>query len=101
MKQKIDIDKFDGLRKRISEERRKQKTCITICSGTGCHAYGCVKVAQAFIREINKQNLQDSVEVKTTGCHGFRERGPIVVIKPPGIFSQRIQITHIKAVIAQ
>ena len=101
MKQKIDIDKFDGLRKRISEERQIKKTCITICSGTGCHAYGCVKVAQAFVKEIKKQNLQDSVEVKTTGCHGFCERGPIVVIQPQGIFYQRIQLKHIKEVISQ
>src|SRR4030065_1163811 len=101
MKQKIDIDKFDGLRKRISEERQIQKTCITICSGTGCHAYGCVKVAQAFVKEIKKQNLQDSFEVKTTGCHGFCERGPIVVIQPQGIFYQSIQLKHIKEVISQ
>ncbi len=101
MKQKVDIEKFDELRKRISEERQKQKTCITVCSGTGCHAYGCVKVAQAFIREIKEQKLQDSVEVRTTGCHGFCERGPIVVIQPQGIFYQRIQLKNIKEVISR
>ena len=52
-------------------------------------------------REIKKQNLQDSVGVRTTGCHGFCERGPIVVIQPDGIFYQRIQLKDVKEVISE
>ena len=99
MKQKIPINKIVEIRQEISRARKKQKTWITICGGTGCHAYGCIKVAQAFEREIKKQNLQDNVEVRTTGCHGFCERGPIVVIQPRGIFYQRIQLKDVKKVI--
>ena len=97
----INTTKLDKIRAEISELRKVQKTCITICGGTGCHAYGCLKVAEAFRDEIKKQNLQDSVDVKTTGCHGFCERGPIVVIQPEGIFYQRIQLSDIQAVISE
>jgi len=38
--------------------------------------------------------------VRTTGCHGFCERGPIVVIQPDGVFYQRIKLKDIKEVIA-
>jgi NADH-quinone oxidoreductase subunit F len=92
---------LDKIREEISESRKKRKTCITICGGTGCHAYGCLKVAQAFEDEIKNQRLQDSVDVRTTGCHGFCERGPIVVIQPDGVFYQRIKIKDIKEVIAE
>jgi NADH:ubiquinone oxidoreductase subunit F (NADH-binding)/(2Fe-2S) ferredoxin/Pyruvate/2-oxoacid:ferredoxin oxidoreductase delta subunit len=92
---------LDKIRDEISDSRKKQKTCITICGGTGCHAYGCLKVAQAFEEEIKKQKLQESVEVRTTGCHGFCERGPIVVIQPDGIFYQRIKLNDIQEVISE
>jgi NADH-quinone oxidoreductase subunit F len=101
MTKKVNIEKLKEIRIEISNARKKQKTCITVCGGTGCHAYGCIKVAQAFEREIKKRNLQDSVDVRTTGCHGFCERGPIVVIQPDGIFYQRIQLKDVKEVISE
>lgn len=97
----MNIKKLDELRKDILKSRKNGKSIITICSGTGCHAYGCQKVAQAFKDEIKNQNLQDVAEVRTTGCHGFCERGPIVVIQPEGIFYQRIQLKDIKEVISK
>ena len=99
--EEFDTTELNKLREEISESRKKRKTCITICGGTGCHAYGCLKVAQAFRDEIEKQGLQDLVDVRTTGCHGFCERGPIVVIQPKGIFYQRIKLEDIKEVIAK
>ncbi|MBL7082493.1 MAG: NADH-quinone oxidoreductase subunit NuoF [Candidatus Aminicenantes bacterium] len=97
----FDTSELDKIRAEVSESQMKQKTCITICGGTGCHAYGCLKVAEAFKEEIKRQNLQNKVDVRTTGCHGFCERGPIVVIQPEGIFYQRIQLNDIKEVISE
>ncbi len=101
MKDRITIDKLKDIKTEILDSRKDRKTYLTICGGTGCHAYGCLEVAEAFKKEIKKQNLQETVEVRTTGCHGFCERGPIVVIKPEGIFYQRIQLKDIKEVISE
>ncbi len=92
---------LDRLKEEILGSRKDQKTCITICGGTGCHAYGCLKVAQGFKEEIERQKLLDKVDVRTTGCHGFCERGPIVVIQPEGIFYQRIKLEDIQEVISE
>ena len=99
--EEFNTTELDKIREEISESRKKQKKCITICGGTGCHAYGCLKVAQAFEEEIRRQGLQDSVDVRTTGCHGFCERGPIVVIQPEGIFYQRIKLGDIQEVVSE
>lgn len=101
MKNSMNIKKLDEIRNKISDSRKNHKTYITVCGGTGCHAYGCMKVAQAFKEQIKKQNLQHTVDVRITGCHGFCERGPIVVIKPDGIFYQRTQIKDVKEVISE
>ncbi len=101
MMEEFNTTELNKIREEISESRKKRKKCVTVCGGTGCHAYGCLKVAQAFKDEIKKQNLQDVVDVRTTGCHGFCERGPIVVIQPEGIFYQRIKLEDIKEVISE
>ncbi len=101
MKPIVDFEKLKEIRAEILRDRKKRKRTITVCGGTGCHAYGCLKVAQAFQREIKKQRLQNSVEVRITGCHGFCERGPIVVIQPEGIFYQRIKLKDVKEVISK
>jgi NADH-quinone oxidoreductase subunit F len=92
---------LDRLRTEILESRKPQKRLITVCGGTGCHAYGCLNVAQGFRDEIQRQNLEDSVDVKTTGCHGFCERGPIVVIQPEGVFYQRVELKDIRDIVSE
>jgi NADH-quinone oxidoreductase subunit F len=58
---------------------------ITVCTGTGCCAYGAEGLADGFESEIQKRGLRRKVGLRRTGCHGFCERGPLVVIEPKGI----------------
>jgi NADH-quinone oxidoreductase subunit F len=76
---------LEELRKGIIDSRDPSKPCVTLCSGTGCHAYASEKVANTFVAELEQQGLSDKVDLKRTGCHGFCERGPIVVILPEEI----------------
>lgn len=71
-------------REQILSQRDPNKPCVTICSGTGCHVLGSDKVAEAFVSEISKNGLTAKVDVRRTGCHGFCERGPVVVMFPEG-----------------
>ena len=82
---------LEGLRQKILSKRDPNKPCITICSGTGCHAYGSEKVNAAFAEEIKKQRLKAEVDIRRTGCHGFCERGTLVVIYPEEICYVNVQ----------
>ena len=42
------------------------------------------------MEELGRQGLDKEVEVMRTGCHGFCERGPVVVIHPREIFYQQV-----------
>lgn len=64
---------------------------VLVCAGTGCVANRSLDVKDALEKEIAKQGLQDEVKVVTTGCQGFCERGPIVIVQPGEIFYQRIK----------
>ncbi len=81
---------LEQLRAKILSQRKSEKSCISICGGTGCHAYRCEEVAKAFKSEIKRQELSKQVELKVTGCHGFCEHGPLVVIYPEMIFYHRV-----------
>ena len=90
---------LDMLRTDIQSRAGQRTRMITICCGTGCLAYGGAKVAQAFKDEIKARGLDKEVAVKTTGCHGFCERGPLVVIRPEDILYQRVKPSDVATVI--
>ncbi|HHF42572.1 MAG: NADH-quinone oxidoreductase subunit NuoF [Candidatus Aminicenantes bacterium] len=93
------VTNIEKLKEKILRSRDKTKTWVTVCGGTGCQAYGCQKVVKAFQEEIKRLGLGDSVGVRTTGCHGFCERGPLVVIQPEGIFYQRVSVEDVPEII--
>ena len=92
---------LESLRKSILNRRDPDKPYIVICSGTGCHACGCEPLVQAFMQEIKKKKLEDKVDIKTTGCHGFCERGPITVIHPKGIFYQKVNADDAQEIVSE
>jgi NADH-quinone oxidoreductase subunit F len=92
---------LEALRKSVLAERDPAKAVITICNGTGCHAHGCKAVTDAFRDEVKKQKLTDKVDIRATGCHGFCERGPLVVIKPRDILYQRVRVKDVPAILSE
>jgi NADH-quinone oxidoreductase subunit F len=63
---------------------------IFVCQGTGCLSSGSDAVYEALKEEISRQGINHA-EVDFTGCHGFCEQGPNVVIEPEGIFYTHVQ----------
>ncbi len=79
------VDQLEELRQGIVSERDPGTPLITVCAGTGCLASGARDVIAAFHHEIEAQGLEVNLGFRSTGCHGFCERGPIVVIDPEEI----------------
>jgi len=92
---------FARLHQALRAGRDPNKLCVTVCSGTGCQAYGCQALTDAFRAELAQRGLTERVDLRTTGCHGFCERGPVVVIKPEGIFYERMQLKDVPDVVEQ
>jgi NADH:ubiquinone oxidoreductase subunit F (NADH-binding)/(2Fe-2S) ferredoxin/Pyruvate/2-oxoacid:ferredoxin oxidoreductase delta subunit len=67
------------------------KAEIRICAGTACHASGRVALRKAVEEELTTRKLAKKVRVIETGCHGFCELGPILVLKPQGLFYSRLK----------
>ena len=75
-----------ALQQQSQADQAKYKSSVTMCAGTACQACGCLPVAKAMEAELAKQELDGEVHFRTTGCHGFCEQGPLVIIEPGNIF---------------
>ncbi len=64
---------------------------VCVCIGTGCAAKGSRRVYELFCEAAKENGSQVKIEAKYVGCHGFCERGPIVVIQPGDIFYQGVE----------
>jgi NADH-quinone oxidoreductase subunit F len=80
------VSDVETLRKRLLKERKKSIATLSLCGGTGCQASNSRALIDAVKDQLVKQGVEKSVHVRTTGCHGFCEQGPIVVIEPGDIF---------------
>ena len=64
---------------------------VLICQGTGCASSKSEQIRIALEEEVKQSKLGD-VKVDFTGCHGFCQQGPIVVIEPEGIFYAHVKV---------
>jgi NADH:ubiquinone oxidoreductase subunit F (NADH-binding)/(2Fe-2S) ferredoxin len=92
---------LDAFRKSLLTSRSPAKTLITICAGTGCLAWGADSLVRGFRKEVKRRGLGEKVEVKGTGCHGFCERGPLVVIRPEMICYLNVKGKDIPEIISE
>ena len=80
------IRELDRLRQRLQTEQQKIQTTITTCAGTGCQASRSLAVIEALKVELSKNGYASTCRIRATGCHGFCEQGPIMVVDPGNIF---------------
>jgi NADH:ubiquinone oxidoreductase subunit F (NADH-binding)/(2Fe-2S) ferredoxin/Pyruvate/2-oxoacid:ferredoxin oxidoreductase delta subunit len=71
---------------------KQYRAHLLVCAGTGCVSCGAFKIKEALEKEIQKRKLQDEVLVIATGCNGFCERGPILMVHPDGVFYQQLRV---------
>jgi NADH-quinone oxidoreductase subunit F len=90
MEQIKSLEELEFLRQGLIAAQDKDRIIVTVCGGSGCLASGSAKVAERLGNAMAAEELDAKVEMKKTGCHGFCERGPIVVIEPAGILYQAV-----------
>jgi NADH-quinone oxidoreductase subunit F len=92
---------LEAIRKQLQSQRDPNRTCITLCSGSACHATGSGDVAKSIEAELKTQGLSGAVDFRRTGCHGFCEKGPIIVIHPEEICYFQIEPKDVPEIVSQ
>jgi NADP-reducing hydrogenase subunit HndC len=80
-------------REELLAEQDPNQPVVIVCHGTGCLANGSPRVTEALKKSIAASKIKARVMpgIKTTGCHGFCSRGPLVIVRPSGLFYQRVK----------
>ncbi len=69
----------------------KYKMHILVCGGTGCHASSSNVLLENLKEQVTQKDLAGEVQVISTGCFGFCEKGPIVKIIPDNTFYTEVK----------
>ncbi|MFP4159591.1 MAG: FAD-dependent oxidoreductase [Desulfobacterales bacterium] len=89
MKKLTSIGQVEWFRNKILADSGKKKTEVHVCM-TGCRAYGAAAVRDALADAVAEQGLDKQVEIRSTGCHGFCAKAPVVAIEPLGVQYQEV-----------
>lgn len=82
---------FERYFKRAKSKLAAHKAEVLVCCGTGCLANGAAAVAEGFVSALDGSTAEVKTFTKRTGCHGFCERGPLVVLRPSGVLYTRVK----------
>jgi len=77
----------------------KKHSTILVCQGTGCVSGGSEQVFNLLRDEIEDAFPDDDIRVKRTGCHGFCQQGPLIVIEPEGLFYTKVKTDDIAEIV--
>ncbi len=77
------------------EKEKLYRIHLMVCAGTGCVSNHAFEIKDALEKEIKRRGLENEIKVVTTGCNGFCERGPLLVVQPGNIFYQLLTVKDI------
>ena len=72
----------------LPEQRRR----VLVCQGTGCSSQRSAALLAELESRLAEAEARDRVQLILTGCHGFCQRGPIIVVEPDDVFYTRVKV---------
>ncbi len=84
------VDFENGIKKLKSAKQSTEIVLTVSRDSTCCLLKGSRALSGALEQELRNHNLSDRVEVRYTGCLGFCEIEPVLIIQPQNIFYQNV-----------
>ena len=78
------VEDLLNFRRRVLEEKESapEITTLVVCAGTGGQASGSNDVIRIIKRHVLERSLQGKIDLRITGCQGFCEMDPFIVVEP-------------------
>jgi NADH-quinone oxidoreductase subunit F len=85
----------------VQKRKADKRVVLTVSAGTCGQARGSLKVIDALKTSIAKAKLQKKVQVRVTGCHGFCEAEPNIIVHPRDLFYQKVDPKHADEIVVE
>jgi len=92
---------LEKLRKKLLSHTDSGKRRVIVSGGTCGESRGSAKVYRAFIDEMKSRGVDGKADLKYTGCHGFCEREPVVLIIPDEICYQGVKPEDVPEIVSE
>ena len=79
----------------------KYKMHLLVCGGTACRASESENLFLDLKNAVNAKGLENEVQVITTGCFGFCEKGPIVKVMPDNTFYTQVKPADVNEIVEE
>jgi len=79
------IAELNNLRRLLQGKQSAMARTIIVCGGTGCQASRCQEVVESLKKKLEDLDAHRGIQLRVTGCHGFCEQGPLVMIEPGSV----------------
>ena len=74
---------------------------VLICGGSGCSSAKSAEIMEEMQKQLVANKIQNEVKVIKTGCFGFCEKGPIMVIYPEGATYSRVKVKDVTEIVEE
>jgi NADH-quinone oxidoreductase subunit F len=95
----VNIAAFKGLHARLVADRDSAVPTIVIPAGTCGQASGANDLIRAAKRTLLEKGLAERIHLRITGCHGFCESEPSLLIEPRGTFYPKVDIKEMQRIV--
>lgn len=109
--QKIAPSELESIISAYNKAAKSIPRRIVVCGGTGCIANGSMKVYEALKSNLEASGKKIVLEldihdcsgadahISRTGCQGFCQVGPLVVIEPDGILYTHVKPSDVEEIV--
>ena len=74
---------------------------VTLSSGTCGEASGSLSVLRALQDDLQKRGLADEVHVRVTGCQGFCQQEPLLIVEPLDVLYCRVTAEDVAEIVSE
>jgi NADH-quinone oxidoreductase subunit F len=101
MKKITSVEEFSDFRRRVLGEKHIEydRPTLVVCAGTGGQASGSNDVIRIIKRYILERALQYRIALRITGCQGFCEMDPFIVVEPGRQLYPKLRMEDVPRVI--
>jgi NADH-quinone oxidoreductase subunit F len=95
------LDDFIDFRRRVLSEKEIEydRPTLVICAGTGGQASGSNDIIRIIKRYILEKGLQEKLGFRITGCQGFCEMDPFILVQPGRQLYPKLKMDDVPRVI--
>ncbi len=96
-----DPEALASFREGLARERQAWPMRITLSSGTCGEASGSLAVLQAVRARLDENGLTDEVNVRVTGCQGFCQQEPLLIVEPLDVLYCKVTPADVAEIVSE